>query len=92
MSYCVVFFSASPVQQVTMNLKLGGIIEGDADSSLDSDDGKVDQLMVDLKEGLHGKAVPESMAQLATTKKYHSIAHDDITKKKMHGGSSCGIL
>jgi hypothetical protein len=83
MSYYVVFFSASPVQQATMDLKLGGIIEGDVDSSSDSDDDEVDQLMVDLEAGRHGNAVPESTAQLATTKKYHSIAHDDITKKKM---------
>jgi hypothetical protein len=100
MSYYVVFFSASPAQQVTTDLELEGIIEGDADSSSDSDDDKVDQLMVDLKAGFNGNAVPESTAQLATTKRYHSIAHDDITKKEMvyihvdveHGGLNCGIL
>jgi hypothetical protein len=61
---------------------------------------KVDQLMVDLKAGLHGNAIPESTTQLATTKKYPFIAHDDITRKKMvyihvnveHGGPDCGIL
>jgi hypothetical protein len=42
MSYCVVFFSASPVQQATMDLELGGIIEGDADSFSDSDDVEVE--------------------------------------------------
>jgi hypothetical protein len=41
MSYYVVFFSASPAQQATMDLELEGIIEGDADSSSDSDDDKV---------------------------------------------------
>jgi hypothetical protein len=100
MSYYIVLITASLVQQVTMDLKLGGSIKGDADSSSDSDNYKVDQSMVDLEAGLHGNAIPESTVQLATTKKYHSIAHNDITKKKMvyihvdveHGGPNCGIL
>jgi hypothetical protein len=84
-----------------MDLELGGNIESDVDSSSDSDDDKEDQLMVDLKAGLHGNAVPESMVQPATTtKKYHSIAHDNIAKEKMvyvhvdveDGGPNCVLL
>ncbi len=86
MSYCIVFFSASSVQQATMDLKLEGIVKGDTDSSSYSDNDKVDQLMVDLEAGLHGNAIPEFTAQLATTKKYHSIAHNDINKTQKEDG------
>ena len=62
-----VFTGVSPVRQATMDLELGGNIEGDADSSFDSDNDDENELMVDIEAGLHGNAIPEPIAQPSTT-------------------------